>query len=233
VLVRLLLLHGFTATGRSWDPVRRALPPRYDVVAPDLRPAPFAETVAALRQTGPYALGGYSMGGRIALHLALAQPDRVRALVLVSTTAGLADAGERAARRAADEELAASVVRDGVEAFAARWAAGPLFAGQPAEVAAAAHADRLRWSAADLAAALRLQGTGVMEPVWDRLGELTMPVRVVAGERDEKFRALGERLVAALPAATLTVVPGAGHAVHLEAPEAVAAAISEATTSGS
>jgi 2-succinyl-6-hydroxy-2,4-cyclohexadiene-1-carboxylate synthase len=231
VLVRLLLLHGFTATGRSWDPVRRALPARYDVVAPDLRPEPFAGTVAALRQDAPYALCGYSMGGRIALHLALAQPELVRALVLVSTTAGLEDPGERAVRRAADEALAASVERDGVEAFAERWAAGPLFASQPPEVAAAAHADRLRWSAADLAASLRLQGTGTMEPVWDRLGELTMPGVVVAGEHDAKFRALGERLASALPAATLTVVPGAGHAVHLEAPEAVAAAITAATRS--
>jgi pimeloyl-ACP methyl ester carboxylesterase len=132
---------------------------------------------------------------------------------------------ERAERRAADEALAASIERDGVEAFAERWAAGPLFAGQPAAVRALAQADRRRRTAAELAAQLRLMGTGAMTPVWDRLGELTMPATVVVGERDAKFRALGERLAAGLPDAGLVVVPGAGHAVHLEAPGVVARAL--------
>ena len=64
-----------------------------------------------------------------------------------------------------------------------------------------------------------------MTPLWDRLGELAMPVTLVAGERDAKFREIAERMAAALPAARLEVVPGAGHAVQLERPEAVAAAI--------
>ena len=96
---------------------------------------------------------------------------------------------------------------------------------QSAEVAAAARADRLSNHPADLAAALRGIGTGVMAPLWDRLGELTMPVAVLAGELDGKFVALGERLAAALPRATLTIVPGAGHALPLEAPAAVARAL--------
>ncbi len=225
--MRLLLLHGFTATGRSWDPVRRLLDAqRYpDVVAPDLRAPSIPRQVDELRQAEPYALAGYSMGGRIALHLALAQPELVRRLVLVSATAGIEDADERAERRAADERLAQEIERDGVEAFADRWAEGPLFAGQPAEVRAAARADRLRHTAGGLAASLRGLGTGTMAPVWDRLGELTMPAVVLAGERDPKFRALGERLARALPHAELRVVEGAGHAVHLEAPAAVAAAL--------
>jgi len=225
--VRLLLLHGFTATGRSWDPVRRLLDAqRYpDVAAPDLRAASIPAQVAELLQAQPYALAGYSMGGRIALHLALAQPELVKRLVLVSTTAGIEDPGERAERRAADERLAEEIERDGVEAFAERWAAGPLFAGQPPEVAAAAREDRLRHSAAELAATLRALGAGTMEPVWHRLGELTMPAVVVVGERDVKFRALGERLAGALPKGELVVVPGAGHAVHLEAPQRLTAVL--------
>ncbi len=224
--MRLLVLHGFTATGRSWDAVLdRLAGERYSALAPDLRGASIPAVVGALRQDEPYALCGYSMGGRIALHLALAQPDLVRRLVLVSTTAGIEDPAARADRRVADAALADEIERDGVEAFAERWAAGPLFADQPADVAAAAREDRLRWSAPDLAATLRALGTGVMEPVWDRLGELTMPAVVVVGERDAKFRVLGERLVGALPQARLVVVAGAGHAVHLEAPDAVANAL--------
>ena len=90
---------------------------------------------------------------------------------------------------------------------------------------AAARADRLRNTPAGLAAALRGIGTGAMTPLWDRLGELAMPVLLIVGEGDAKFRALGERMAAAIPAAELAVVPDAGHAVHLEAPDAVAAVI--------
>ena len=236
LIVRLLLLHGFTATGHSWDAVRRRIDgaPYPEVLAPDLRghgdardrlPATIDACVGDLRQDAPYALAGYSMGGRLALHLALAQPDLVRRLVLVSATAGLEDPEERAARRRADEELADGLERAGLEPFARWWGAQPLFAGQPPDVAAAARRDRLRNDAPGLAASLRGMGTGVMTPVWDRLGELAMPAVVVVGERDAKFRALGERLAAGLPGARLVVVPGAGHAVHLEAPDAVADAL--------
>lgn len=181
-----------------------------------------------LAQSEPYALAGYSMGGRIALHLALSQPALVRRLVLISTSAGLPDPAERAARRESDAELAEGLERAGLETFVKWWGGQPLFAGQSPEVAAASRRDRQRNTAAGLAASLRGMGTGTMVPVWDRLGELTMPATVVVGERDAKFRALGEKLVERLPDAQLVVIPRAGHAVHLEAPEAVAAAINGA-----
>jgi 2-succinyl-6-hydroxy-2,4-cyclohexadiene-1-carboxylate synthase len=237
LVVKLLLLHGFTATGASWDGVRRlADAARYSrIEAPDLRghgtraderPVTIEACVADLRQDEPYALAGYSMGGRVALHLALAQPELVQRLVLVSTTAGLEDEGERADRRASDDDLAEGIERAGIDAFARSWAAQPLFADQPPAVAAAAARDRLRNSAEGLAASLRGMGTGAMTPVWDRLHELTMPTTVVVGERDAKFRVIGERLVDALPDADLVVAPGAGHAVHLEAPETITALFS-------
>lgn len=231
----LILVHGFTQTGRSWQPVLHALGGRYRALAPDLpghghavaRPASFAACTGYLRALGGerFALCGYSMGGRIALHAALALGPRVERLVLVGASPGLADPAERAARRAADAALAERIGAIGVEAFAREWGTQPLFAGQPERVAAAAHADRLRNTAAGLAAALRGLGTGTMEPLWDRLGELTIPVTLLAGERDEKFRAIAERMAAALPDARVVVVPGAGHAAQLEDPAAVAAAI--------
>ncbi len=223
----LLLLHGFTQTGASWDGVRRALPGRYRAVAPDLGAGPWEAELDRLEAPAPddHVLAGYSMGGRLALALALRRPERVRALVLVSASPGLAEPGERAARRAADERLAARIEAGGVDAFAREWAAQPLFAGQPAEVAALAHEDRLRRTAAEHAAQLRGLGTGVMPPLWDRLGELSMPVTLLVGERDAKFRALAEGMAARLPHAAVVVVAGAGHAVALEAPASVAAAI--------
>jgi pimeloyl-ACP methyl ester carboxylesterase len=96
-----------------------------------------------------------------------------------------------------------------------------VLAGQPEWV----QADRLRNTPAGLARALRGLGTGALPSLWGRLGELTMPVVLIVGERDAKFRAFAERMAAAIADSELVVVPGAGHAAHLEAPVAVADAI--------
>jgi pimeloyl-ACP methyl ester carboxylesterase len=101
------------------------------------------------------------------------------------------------------------------------WGAQALFEGMPRGVAELVENDRLRNTAAGLAAALRGLGTGVMPPLWDRLGELALPVELVVGERDGRFRAIAERMSAGLRAPRVHVVPRAGHATHLEAPEAV------------
>jgi 2-succinyl-6-hydroxy-2,4-cyclohexadiene-1-carboxylate synthase len=162
------------------------------------------------------------MGGRLALHAALALGGQVTRLVLIGASPGLADPAERAARRTADEALADRIEQIGLEAFVREWAEQPLFDGIPRGIAEQVQADRRRNTPAGLAAALRGLGTGAMPPLWDRLGELAAPVELVVGERDEKFRAIAERMAAALPAARLHVVPGAGHAVHVEAPGAVA-----------
>jgi 2-succinyl-6-hydroxy-2,4-cyclohexadiene-1-carboxylate synthase len=230
----LVLLHGFTQTRHAWDPIRTELDGTR-VLAPDLpghglaeaRPASFPACVAYVRALAPdrFALGGYSMGGRIALAAALVLGDRVERLTLVGASPGIADDAERALRRAADEALADRIEQIGVEAFAREWQAQPLFAGQADAVAAAAHADRLRNTAPGLAAALRGLGTGVMEPLWDRLPELRMPVTLIVGERDEKFRAVADRMAERIPDASVMIVPGAGHAAQLERPDAVAVAL--------
>jgi len=229
----IVLLHGFTQTGRSWEPTIATLGERYRALAPDIRghgsaaqllPADFPSVQSDLLSLtpGPFALAGYSMGGRIALSLALAAPERISRLTLIGASPGIADLEERRARRVADEALAERIEREGIEAFAACWSSLPLFADQPPDVAAAAHAMRLQQSPAGLAAALCGLGTGVMEPLWERLPSVAVPVTLIAGERDAKFRAIAERMAELLPDATLHVVPGAGHAVQLEAPEAVA-----------
>jgi 2-succinyl-6-hydroxy-2,4-cyclohexadiene-1-carboxylate synthase len=240
----LVLLHGFTHTGASWDPVREALPGRYRVIAPDIRghgaaseaepvnlDAAIGDVIAAADR--PFVLGGYSMGGRVALHVALSDPQRIARLVLVSASPGIADAAGRDARRRADDALAARVERMSIEEFATEWAAQtPVLAGQPAGVEAAARADRLRNTPAGLARALRGLGTGALGSVWDRLGELTVPVSLLVGERDAKFRAIAEDMAPLFGGRVeIVVVAGAGHAVHLEAPEPVAKALSAPTTS--
>jgi 2-succinyl-6-hydroxy-2,4-cyclohexadiene-1-carboxylate synthase len=232
-----VLLHGFAGTGRLWDPVVARLDgERYRPLAPDLRghgtaaarrPVSFdgcVEDVLGL-VAHPFTLVGYSMGGRIALRVALAAPERIDRLVLAATTAGIDHDAERAQRRAADEALADQVERGSIEDFADRWTAQPLFAGTPPAAAATWRADILENDPVALAAALRGIGTGAMESLWNRLGELTMPATVLAGERDPKFRALGQRLADGLPHGELVIVEGAGHGIPREDPAAVAAAI--------
>ena len=235
---QVVLLHGFGGTHRMWDGViarldaERYLPrsldlPGHGARRDDARPITFnACTASVLAQaTERFALCGYSMGGRIAQHVALAAPERVTRLVLVSTTAGLDDPAERAARLAADDALAGQIERETIEEFVARWRSQPLFADEPPWVSAAARADHRRNDPHALAAALRGLSTGAMEPLWDRLERLTMPATVLAGELDSKFCALAERLGRALPNASVEIVPGVGHSLHLEGVDAIARAL--------
>jgi 2-succinyl-6-hydroxy-2,4-cyclohexadiene-1-carboxylate synthase len=232
-----VLLHGFGGTRHAWDGVIATLDrERYRPLALDLpghgdeadaeRPITFAGCAEYVLARSPerFALCGYSLGGRVALHVALGAPARVSQLVLVSTSAGIGDELERAQRRDSDRALADELERIPFEQFIERWRTQPLFAGEPAAVGALAREDQRRNRADALAAVLRGIGTGEMRSLWPRLAELRMPVTVLAGERDEKYRALGQRMVELLPDAQLVVVAG-GHGLLLESPAAVAGAL--------
>ncbi len=230
-----VLLHGFTNTGRSWDGVMDALS-GWESLAPDLRghggcadarPITLDAVIDDVARLAPdsFTLAGYSMGGRIALHAAFALHDRVQRLVLVGASPGLRTATARAERRAADERLADELEGSTIEEFAQRWASTPVLANQPPEIRAKADADRRRNSPAGLAAALRGLGTGALPSLWPRLDRLTIPVELVVGDRDEKFLGIARQMLQELPNAHLVVVPGAGHAVHWEAPGTVAETI--------
>lgn len=234
---RVVLLHGFGGTRRAWEGVQARLDPeRYMPLALDLpghggaaqqaEPITFAGTVARVLSEAPdrFILCGYSLGGRVALGVALAAPERTERLLLVSCSPGIEDPSERARRRAADRRLAEDLERMPFERFIERWRSQQLFAGEPEEVGELARADHRRNSPPALAAALRGLGTGEMEPLWDRLPELSMPVQILVGERDRKFQALGRLMLARLPRGQIEVLPG-GHALALESPAALARAI--------
>lgn len=219
-------LHGFTQTSSSWMPVVDAL----GGVRATLIDAPghgsnssergdLSDTADAVAATMPRGmLVGYSMGARIALHVALGHPDVVTSLVLVSGTAGLEDPAERAERRRSDEALADRIESIGTAAFVDEWLAGPMFAGLSEE--RAMRHDRTTNPATGLADSLRLSGTGTQENLWPRLHALRCPVLVVAGALDPKFVAIARRMAAAIPGARLETVDDAGHTVHLERTEA-------------
>jgi naphthoate synthase len=237
----LLLLHGFTGSSADWAPFLPALGQSFRTIAADLpghgsSPAPLdpaAYGMAACLRDLTAVLDrfdverstvlGYSMGGRIALALALAHPERVDALVLESASPGIAGAEERVTRAAADEALARRIEQEGVEAFTDFWMSQPLFASQARlgpEALAAAHEARLRNSVSGLAGSLRGLGTGAQEPLWHRLGELRVPTLLIAGADDEKFRAIARRMATLIPDAEIAVIPEAGHNTHLENPVA-------------
>jgi 2-succinyl-6-hydroxy-2,4-cyclohexadiene-1-carboxylate synthase len=223
------LLHGFTQTGACWPDLASVLAERHEVAAVDLPrhgrsgscSGDLADTAAALADTiGPAILVGYSLGARTALTQAVLHPASVQALVLISGTAGIEDAEARAQRRAHDDALAEDLERDGVDAFLDRWLAQPFFADVPPERSCvdARHTN----TAAGLAASLREAGQGVMEPLWDRLGAVQVPVLLVTGARDAAYSARAQRMATLLGGPTShVVIPDAGHAAHLVDPAAV------------
>jgi 2-succinyl-6-hydroxy-2,4-cyclohexadiene-1-carboxylate synthase len=221
----LVLVPGFTQTAASWDSVLAQLAADFEAVAVDVPTGlGFVETASAIGERhGRAVYVGYSMGGRLCLRLALDRPDLVRGLVLLSASPGIADDAERQARREADEKLAREIKRDGVDAFLDRWLHQPLFATLPAD-AAGLDARRAGNTVATLTHALRALGPGTQEPLWDRLGDLEPPFVPAAGVLDEKYVGIAFEMAARVgPDIHPVLIGGAGHAAHLENPDAVAA----------
>lgn len=230
-----LALHGFTQRGSMWDEV--AALAGGDWSAPDLpghggRPACSWEEAVALvgglleGVAPPRCLVGYSMGGRLALAAALDHPSSVDRLVLISASAGIEEEADRQRRRAEDLALADRLEAMGAGAFVDEWLSRPLFAGlaaRPAEWRAADREARARNDASGLAAALRLLGQGAQPYVGDRLGELGLPVLLVAGGEDRRYADLAGRLGERISRATVAELAGVGHAVVGERPAVVAA----------
>jgi 2-succinyl-6-hydroxy-2,4-cyclohexadiene-1-carboxylate synthase len=238
-----MLLHGFTGRGRSMSGVAAALADTHEILAPDLpghgasvtdRDAAdygFDRCVDALAATLEHAGHrradwiGYSMGARLALGCAVRHPQCVRSLVLLAARAGIDNPDERASRRRADQGLAARIERDGVEAFVDEWLAQPLFATllqSDATTLERERAARLDNDAAGLAAALRGYGPAAQPPLHALLARIDVPVLLVAGALDERFVEHAHDLARRLPRAQVRLVPDAGHAAHVERPDAFA-----------
>lgn len=216
-------LHGFTQTGSSWDSLVRLLPSSVTASCPDapghgLNPdgkrtlSEYASDIASTMQPG--VLVGYSMGARMALHVATLFPHVVSQLVLISGTPGIRNEAERLARRNSDNSLADHIEDVGVESFINEWLALPLFSGL--DSSNDQRSDRLRNSASGLANSLRYAGTGTQDPLWESLSQLAMPVHVIAGELDSKFVEIAREMNDVIPQSEISIVSSVGHSVHLE-----------------
>lgn len=219
-----MFVPGFMQRGEAWAEVAGRVGQRYRVHLLDHRASTFAgrlEEIAAAAPAGS-VLAGYSLGGRLALHAALRGPGHHRALVLVGAGAGIEDAAARVARRARDHRLADWMETQPIERVVDHWQSLPVFDEQPPELVASQRPGRLAHDPGSLAELLRSAGQGELAPVWDRLGDLRLPVLAMAGERDAPYVEAARRLAATLPDGEAQVVPRAGHAAHLEQPDAVA-----------
>lgn len=242
----LVLLHGFTGSARGWGEFGAALAAGYTTVAVDIvghgsSDSPesvehyrmdqciddLADLLRELGHDRAHWLG-YSMGGRTALQIAAAHPGRVRTLMVIGGSPGIDCVEDRIARRSADELLARRIENEGIVPFVDYWQSIPLFASQASlapEVRERIRTGRLRNSPRGLANSLRGMGAGAQEPLQGRLAKMAMPALLLAGELDEKYVAIGREMAVAMPDAEFNVVPGAGHAAHIERPEATAALV--------
>lgn len=232
---KLVLLHGFTGSSENWQPHSEFFSAYFDVLVPDL-PGHGSNTSTQFSMTDTAKaiiefikhytpekvhLLGYSMGGRLALYLAIFYPEMFHSLILESASPGLASESERTARIASDEQLAQKLMQEGIEKFVDDWENIPLFATQknlPEEVRAKLRNQRLKNNPLGLANSLRGMGTGVQPSLWDQLPELHLPVLILAGEQDTKFTQIGQQMHALIPHAQLKIIEGAGHTIHLEQP---------------
>jgi len=237
---QVVALHGFTGQGADFGPLRDFLPPGTSLAAPDL---PGHGSKKLLKDLSAYSLPahlaaiseaatapqvtllGYSMGGRLALHWAIAHPERIRRLILVGASPGLATPEERDERRLGDATLAEFIRTRGLEAFFKYWHNQTFFQPMlslPKEQLDPILARRAQNNPEGLAMSLENIGTGTLPSLWHRLKEIRFPVDLVTGEHDVKFTRLAHEMGAHLPKARHSLIEGAGHAVHLEKPSDLA-----------
>ncbi len=231
----MLMLHGFIGSGADWTTVAQALP-EYHAIAPDLpghgrshstRSAAFsmeaaADSVIALldaQEIDRCALVGYSMGGRLALYLAVHFPERFDRLVLESSSPGIADSAERDARQQWDHQTAAKLTSQPFDDFPADWYAMPLFA------SFRAHPDypkvlmkRLENNPRQLALSMQKMGTGSQPSLWEAWAGLAIETLLIVGELDEKYVDISAEMLSQNPRAQRIIIPNTGHNTHFENP---------------
>ena len=222
----IVFVPGFMQPGAAWAAVAERLPERYPSVLLEHSEHTFVGRLEEIAAAGDgTVLCGYSLGGRLALHAALREPARYAGLVTVSASAGIEAPATRAARAEADAKLASWMETQEMEQIVAVWERQPLFADQSDALVEQQRPGRLRQEPRGLALLLRTAGQGALEPVWQRLNSLTLPVLAIAGVLDERYCDAARRIARAVPDGHVAIVELAGHAPQLQRPDEVAAAL--------
>ena len=231
--LKLFLLHGMGGSIADWDAVTAKIPSTaLPLPEPASSPVQCASALAdeiEKSAAGAFALGGYSMGGRLAILTAVELFSRgipPSKLVLVSAGLGLSSEKERSARNAADAAWADLAARDPQE-FWRNWYDQELFASYralPPDRKQGWEKARLSMNIGRLMGQLRHLGPGRHEhlvPLLEGLLEKGVRVLYIVGELDKKYVELS-RIVGEMKGAQVTVIPDAGHILPLETPELLA-----------
>jgi 2-succinyl-6-hydroxy-2,4-cyclohexadiene-1-carboxylate synthase len=224
----IVLVPGFMQRGDAWVPLIERLPEQIEARALEHREHTLTGRLGEIAAAGEGAvLCGYSLGGRLALRAALRDPDRYRGVVTIGASAGIEEPVERSSRAEADERLAGWMETMPIAEIVAVWERQPLFADQPDALVEAQRPGRLSHDPRSLALLLRTAGQGVLAPVWHELERLEPPLLAVAGVRDERYARAADRMAGLAPTGRTALVEHAGHAAHLQQPEAVAGLVAE------
>jgi 2-succinyl-6-hydroxy-2,4-cyclohexadiene-1-carboxylate synthase len=222
-----LFIPGFMQRGDAWRPVAELLPERYPSRLLDHAAHSFEGRMGEILAAGSSVLVGYSLGGRLALRAVLRSPESFTAVVVVGSTAGIEEGPMRVQRAEADEKLASWMEAMPIEDIVALWERQPLFADQSETLVEEQRPGRLSQDPRSLALLLRTAGQGALDPVWDDLHSLPVPVLAIAGARDDGYTRAARRIASTAPAGRAAIVEDAGHAAHLQQPQAVADLIVE------
>ncbi|MBD1380265.1 2-succinyl-6-hydroxy-2,4-cyclohexadiene-1-carboxylate synthase [Metabacillus arenae] len=235
----LLLLHGFTGSAENWKEFKEIWK-EYQLISLDIighgqTDSPHTvfhydmmkmveDLNELLKKLGIESVHilGYSMGGRLALSFAMTYKNRVKSLILESSSPGLKTEQERSERRKSDEKLAAYIQEAGVMSFVDKWENIPLFKSQkelPSHYQQSIRSQRLKNDPVGLANSLLGMGTGSQPSWWNMLSHLFIPVLLVCGQKDEKFCRIAFEMADRLPKRVIKKVNGAGHAIHVERPQ--------------
>jgi 2-succinyl-6-hydroxy-2,4-cyclohexadiene-1-carboxylate synthase len=230
----LVFLHGFLGSLEDWNFAAAHFASNYHCLRVDLpghgqsrlaEPAQYSmpatarlliELLDQLKISKAHLLG-YSMGGRLALYLAVHYPDRFLKVILESSSPGLEDPQEQKQRQDQDERLAQALEKKGLEQFVREWYSLPLFQNLSSHPCfAEMFQRRLQNDPVELARSLRLMGTGKQPALWARLAEVQSPVLLLTGERDQKFCGIAPKMRQRNPQFQISVIEDCGHTIHFE-----------------
>ncbi len=233
----IVFLHGFTGSAEDWKDITQNLDKKYVSISIDLIGHGKSDSpdeisfytadsiskqifdVISQFTNQKIILLGYSMGGRAALTFAVKYPEKIKALILESTSPGIKDDAEKKQRVESDNNLTQFILTNPIENFVDKWMNLEIFETQkklPALKLNELRARKLLNNKTGLANSLKGFGTGVMPYLHEQLKDITVPVLLITGELDKKFTKINSDMAKVLPKAVHSIVNNTGHNVHLE-----------------
>jgi 2-succinyl-6-hydroxy-2,4-cyclohexadiene-1-carboxylate synthase len=206
-------LHGFLGSAHDWQN-----PDEYSDITLE-KIASKIDSVLLSQQIDNPVYIGYSMGGRIAMHMPDIIKSSVSGLIIESASPGIEDVFERKARLKKDFLIADKLESMNFEEFLIQWYNQPLFADlKKSQNFKKIFRSRLKNNPVQLARAIRLMSIGKQKSLWKMFHSLDLPVLIISGSNDEKYTSYTKRMSELSSSVRTQIVSGAGHVVNAEKP---------------